>query len=119
MPHPLIDAGAKRSRFGKIQRALLLQVIGKKRRKNFAPIVSAGGAAEIDLPKLSAIAARPAAVIPGADDQKILMRGIVFFEQLIDLEGAVEIFLIPPAGDVQRRHGDAIQPWREALALPE
>src|SRR6185437_649119 len=74
---------------------------------------------EIDAPKFAAVSSRPASVIPRTNHEKILFRTVVTFEQLVDLERPVKILLVPPTGNVQDRHGHAVEPWRKSLALPK
>ncbi len=116
---PLVGAGPERQRFARRRRALILQVVREERRHHVAAVMRGGVAAEVDAAQRAAGAARPAAVIPRSDDEKVLVLRVVLLEQLVDLDRPVEIFLIPPAGDVERRHRDAVQPRRERLPLPE
>src|ERR1051325_9156430 len=76
-------------------------------------------AAEVDTSELTTVAARPAAMVPWSNDEKVLFSGVVTFEQLVDLDWTIEVFLVPPTGDVECRHGDAIEPRRERLAFPK
>ena len=66
----------------------------------FFSIIDGGLAPKIDGTELSPIASRPAAVVPRADDQEVLMLSIMPFEQFVYLYRAVKVFLVPPAGDV-------------------
>src|SRR5439155_8919672 len=93
--------------------------MGEETREHIPAVVVRGGAAKIDLAQLLAVAGRPAAMIPRADHEEILLARIVLLQQLVDLERTVEILLIPPARDVERRHRDAVQPRRKRLPLPE
>src|SRR6185295_14309789 len=81
--------------------------------------MSGGRAAKLDPAKLTSLPSRPAAVIPRTDNEEVLFRGVVTLEQLVNLYWAVEIFLVPPAGYVEDRHGDAVEPRRKTLAFPE
>src|ERR1039458_5998650 len=47
------------------------------------------------------------------------MSAIVLFQAGVDALRAVEIFLIPPAGDVHDGHLDGVEIRREGQALPE
>src|SRR5688500_17450607 len=58
-------------------------------------------------------------MVPRTHDQEILFLCIVAFEQLIDFDRTVEIFLVPPSGHVERRHCHAIEPRCKRLPLPE
>src|ERR1043165_6204981 len=78
-----------------------------------------GLTAEVYAAELTAVTTRPPAVVPWSSDEKFLFRYVVTFEQLVDPDWTIEVFLVPPTRDVQRRHGDAIEPRRECLAFPE
>ena len=71
------------------------------------------------LPSLLPRRPAPAAVIPRADDEIVLVLRVVLLERAVDRDRAVEVLLIPPAGDVQRRHADAVEVLHERFALPE
>src|SRR5688572_12329200 len=58
-------------------------------------------------------------MVPWANHEKVLLRLIMSFQQLVDFDWAVKVFLVPPAGNIQRRHSHAVQPRRESLTLPE
>ena len=47
------------------------------------------------------------------------MRRVVFFEGVVDPDGAVEIFLIPPSRHIERRHLHLVDVRNHRLALPE
>jgi hypothetical protein len=100
-------------------RALIFQVVREERGHHVAAVMRRGIAAKVDAAERAAGAARPAAVIPRSDDEKVLAPGVVLLQQLVDLDRPVEIFLIPPAGHVQRGHRDPVQPRRKRLPLPE
>ncbi len=117
--YPLIRAGPERQRLGQIEASLSLQVIRQERRQHVAPVILRGRTAEIDGPELSPFASRPSAMVPRTDDEEVLVRRVVPLEQFVDLDRTVKIFLVPPAGHVQRRHRHAFQPRREGLPLPE
>src|SRR6185503_1512365 len=61
----------------------------------------------------------PAAVPPRADHQVVQFRGVVLLERAVDPDRAVEVFLVPPAGDAQRRHLYRSDLWNHRLPLPE
>src|SRR5688500_12226838 len=58
-------------------------------------------------------------MVPRTDHKEVLLLRIVAFEQFIDLDGAVEVFLVPPTGDVQCRDGYASEPRLKSLSFPE
>src|SRR6185369_11493106 len=93
--------------------------ISEERRKDVFPVISRGWTAKIDAAELAAVAPGPAAVVPWTDHQEVLFRSIVALEQLVDLDRAVEVFLIPPPGNVQNGHRHAGQPGSECLTFPE
>ena len=91
-------------RFGEIQRALVLEPVREPRRLNVLAIVRRRLAAEVDVLKLLSRRSAPAAVIPRADDEIVLVVGVVLLELAVDGDRAVKVFLVPPARDVERRH---------------
>src|SRR4030042_60645 len=60
----------------------------------------------------------PHPLIPAGPERQGLREGEAS-DQLIDLQGTIEILLVPPPGYVERRDGHAVEPRREALSLPE
>lgn len=76
-------------------------------------------AAERDRAEFVAIAARPATVVPGADDEVVDALRIVLLEGAVDAERTVEVLLVPPAGDIERRHRAARQLRQHRLRAPE
>ena len=44
-------------------------------------------------------------MIPRAGDEIVEIFRVGFFEALVGRDRAVKIFLVPPAGDVEIRHG--------------
>src|SRR5262249_43553206 len=105
---PLVSAGLKNQGFGEL-RALVLEGAGGERRLSLGAEMRARVAVEGDLAELVSRPRLPTAVVPGADDQEVLVVFVVPFEEFVALERAVKILLVEPAGDVQRRHGDALQ----------
>src|SRR6185436_8754648 len=93
---PLVAARFKHRGFGLREVPLVLQVVGKKGRLNFLPIVLPGRRTEIDFAELLSRSARPTAMPPRADDEEIPTRGVVLFQLAIDGDGSVEILLVPP-----------------------
>ena len=55
----------------------------------------------------------------GPDDEEVPIRLIVLLERAVDRDRPVEVFLIPPARDVERRHRDAREVRAHRLPLPE
>ena len=96
------DAGLKDHGFREVARAFVLQPVSEPRRfdlrrgRYLLVLLSK----EIS-PSLLPSRSRPAAMIPRAGHQIVQMIRIVLFEQLVDLQRAVEILLVPPAGDIQ------------------
>src|SRR5581483_6014777 len=66
-----------------------------------------------------AVAPRPAALTPSPDHHATPSLPLVPLHQLANFHPPAPILLIPPARDVERRHGHAIQVRRERLLLPE
>src|SRR5438034_1019302 len=71
--------------------------------------VFAGIHAEADVAELVARPARPPPVVPRADHEEVPVEGVVPLQQLVNPQRPVEVFLVPPAADVQCRHGDPVQ----------
>src|SRR5262249_62417918 len=61
----------------------------------------------------------PPAVIPGADDDVVVLALVILLQRGIGLHRAVEILLVEPARDVQRRHGGFFQGMRRPPRFPE
>src|SRR5688572_2693800 len=116
---PLVQSRSERHCFRALRTALVFQIVREERRENVLAIVFRRRASEIDRSKLAAFTSRPAAVVPRTDDEEVLFRRVVTFEQFVDLDWTVEVFLVPPTSDVQRRHRNSSEPRLEALPLPE
>ena len=58
-------------------------------------------------------------MIPWADDEKVLVLRVELLEPFINLNRSVEVLLIPPAGDVERRHRNLGECRDERLHLPK
>ena len=80
MRHPFVGPGTERSRFACRRVALAPQVVREEWREDVAPVVSGGVTAEVDATERAPRAPRPATVIPGADDEKVLPLGVVTLE---------------------------------------
>ena len=115
---PLVAAGPERKCFRALGCAFVFQVMREERRQNVFAIVRGSRTAKIDGSKFAAFTSRPAAMVPRTDHEKVLLLRVVPFRKLVDLDWAVEVFLVPPR-DVQRRHGHARQPRLKALSFPE
>src|SRR5512143_2994681 len=102
-----------------LERALVLQIEGEEWRLDAGAIVLPGRRAEIDLPQLLAGPAGPPAVPPRADDEEVARLVVVRLERAVDRHRSVEVLLVPPPRDVERRHGDARQIRPHRLPLPE
>src|SRR5579872_2108138 len=98
--HPLVAARLKKKSFFERQATFVLEPVSEPRRFDFLAEIERGVAAKRNRAERFARAAPPAAVIPRARYEIVQMIGIIFFEEFIDLHRPVEIFLVPPAGDV-------------------
>src|SRR5215471_20184089 len=94
-------------------------MIGEKPRQYVATIICSRGAAEFYAAKLLTVSPRPTSVIPGANNQEVLVGRLMFLEQLIDFHWSVKVLLIPPSCNIQCRNRDFVQPGRKCLPLPE
>src|SRR5689334_10557613 len=119
MLYPLVSASPERQRLSAFSGSLSFQIVSKERCEDVFPVVGGGWTTEIDAPQLAAVAPGPAAMIPWTNHEEVLFRSVVTLEQLVDLDWTVEVFLIPPAGHVQDRHRDLVQPRRKRLAFPK
>src|SRR5258708_26382818 len=99
--------------------ALVLQIIGEEWCLDLLSVVLAGRRTEIDVAELLSGAIAPATVPPRADDEKVAILPIVLFECPVNGDRPVEVLLIPPAGDVERRDGDSCEIRTHGLPLPE
>src|SRR5262249_12496435 len=72
-----------------------------------------------DVAQLVAGSSIPAAVVPRPDDQAVELPRIVPLESLVDREGTVEVLLVPPARDAQRRNEHVADVGDHRLPLPE
>src|SRR5512146_3467333 len=97
----------------------MLEVIREERRLNAVAAVLRRGAAEVDVAERAPFARVPAAVIPGTDDEEVLVVAVELLEAFVDRHGTVEVFLVPPAGHIERGNRDLRERGNERLALPE
>src|SRR5512147_988642 len=102
---PGVGTALEHRGFAQIQRALVLEVISKKRRLNLLAKIPSGGGLEVDLPQRVRIAAGPLAVVPRTDDDPVEVLTVVLFEGFVDREWSEEVFLIPPATNGECGHG--------------
>src|SRR6185503_7146409 len=116
---PCIAAGFEDRRLRLPEVALVLQVVGEKGRLDILSEILRRRRSEIDLAEFLAGSSRPAAVTPGTDDEKVLRALIMLLQLTINGDRAVEILLVPPAGDVQGRNGHAREVRLHRLSLPE
>jgi hypothetical protein len=58
-------------------------------------------------------------MVPGTDHEDAAVALVDLLQGFVDLQRAVEVLLVPPAGHVQRGHGDAREVRRHRLPLPE
>src|ERR1700723_2549448 len=120
--HPAIRAGLIGRGVGKVEAGLVFEVVSKKRGFDTLAIFVADCLAEGEWSEM-AFGARPAAVTPRAEDHKDAMQWVSGL--IMRLKGGVfrlgtpEIFLVPPATDFQRRHGDGVELILNGAALPE
>src|SRR3954463_14331561 len=94
---PLIGAGLEDVRLGLAQRALVFQPIAEPRSFHFGAKIGGCIGAEIEGPVVISLLFRPSTMAPGPDDEEVAVVIIALFLPLIDLQGPVEILLIPPA----------------------
>src|SRR5262249_20565170 len=99
--------------------AAILEIEGEERRLDAVAKVLRRRASEIDVAELLAFARVPAAVIPRTDDEEVLVVFVELLQPLVDLYRAVEVFLVPPPGDVERRHRHLGERRDQRLLLPE
>src|SRR4051812_44342282 len=97
----------------------VLEIVCEEAGLDFLAELRTRGLVEIDEAKAIAGAHRPATMVPGANDQEVLGFGVVLLEGLIDLQGAEEVLLVPPAGDVQGGHLRPLQVGAYRLLAPE
>ena len=116
---PLVRAALEGDRLRLAQRAPVLQIKSKKGRLNAIAKIFGGRATEVDVAELLARLRVPASVIPGPNDEEILILCVELLEALIDLHRPVEILLIPPSSDIERWNRDLRQRRDQGLNLPE
>ena len=115
---PLVGAGLEGDHLGFGQRPLVLQPVGEPRGVDLVAEVAGGRAAQVDVEHHPAdLVEGPAAVAPGAEHEEVLVVLVVGLQLLVDLDGAVEVLGVVPAGDVKRGHGDALQIREDAAHL--
>ena len=96
-----------------------MQPVSEPGRLDLGAEVPGGVAVEIEVAELAPGTAGPAAVVPWTGNDEVQMTAVVGFEQLVDFLRPVEVFLVPPAGDVQVGHGGLPQVLCEGLFVPE
>src|SRR5579883_191278 len=118
-PCPDIAAGLKKQRFFQGQGAFIVQIEGKPGRFHLIAEILRGVAAEWNGPEEISGAVCPSAMIPGANHQKVQVRRIVLFKIGVGGQGTVKVFLVPPTGYIEVRHGCLMQRVSNGLASPE
>src|ERR1051326_2087042 len=116
---PRIDARSEGHRLRTFGSSLSFQVIIEERNEDVLSVIGRGWTAEVDAAEFTAVTSRPATVVPWTNHEEILFRSVVSFEQLVNFQRTVEVFLIPPARNVQRRYGHTVQPRRKRLPRSE
>src|SRR4029453_19366242 len=100
---PGVHPGTKGDRFGKSPRALVFELRRQPGSLALGGEVRACPRAELDRAQSIAVTVGPSAMIPRADHQEIVVPGVVLLESFVNLERAVEVFLIPLPCNIQRR----------------
>src|SRR5687768_14091321 len=75
----------------------------EERNLEICPVMFARLLSEICRAEPVSVGARPAAMIPRADNQNIKDTGILFFYKFVGTQRTVEIFVVVPASDGHRR----------------
>src|SRR5688500_1791970 len=119
MRAPDVAADLEGGRFRQLEIALPLQPVREERPLYLLPEMASGRAAEVQGSQSLPGGSSPAAVVPRSDDEEVEIRRVTLLELPVDLDGTVEVFLVPPAGDVERGDAWPIDLRRHGLALPE
>src|SRR5688500_3566785 len=119
MGAPRVGARLESGGFGQLPGPLVLEPPGQPGQLDIPLAVDRGGVAEVDPAQLLPAPPTPSAVVPGTHDQIVKVSGVVTLQGLADLERPVEIFLVPPARNVERRDPDPVEVLHHRLALPE
>ena len=115
---PLVGAGLEGDRLGRGQLTLVLQPVGEPGGVDLLAEVAGSCAAQVDVVDHPAdLVECPAAVAPGTEHEEVLVVLVVGLQLLVDLDGAVEVLGVVPAGDVERGDGDALQIREDAAHL--
>src|SRR5262249_42935312 len=104
---PGVLARAEDAGLGDLAGAPVLEVPGEPRGQDPLAEVPGRRGAEGQGPQPVPVRPGPAAVVPWADDQGVQPAGVAFLERFVDRQRALEILLVPPAGDVESRHAAA------------
>src|SRR5882762_10588863 len=105
----MIRAGLKSQRFRLLKLSFVLQIIGEPWPQDVRAKVLAGGTPKINVAQLVAGRAIPSAMIPRAGNQIVNVIRVGLLQNLIRLDGSIEVFLVPPTSDVHDRHGDLLE----------
>ena len=116
---PLIGARLEGDGLGLPGLAPILQEMREPGREDAVLEVPGCGAPEVDGAQFVPRRAGPAAVIPRPHHERVDVPAVVRLEQLVDLQGAIEVFLVPPSRHGERGHRDAGEVRSGALPLPE
>src|SRR6185295_11121013 len=118
-PPPPVGARLEGERLRQVELPFVFEEVGEPRRLDLVAEVLASRAVERNRAKPIAGPRRPPAVPPRSDDEIVLFRAVVLLERVVDPDRSVEIFLVPPAGDAERRHLHRADLRDHRLALPE
>src|SRR5512146_2438639 len=91
---PGVRATLEHVGFGLAEAAAILEVVCEERRLDAVPEILGCGAAEVDVAEHAALAGVPAAVIPRADHEKVLVVAIELLEPLVDRDRTVKVLLV-------------------------
>src|SRR5690242_5684927 len=87
--------------------------------QNVRTKVLTGGTAKINVAEFISGRPIPSAMIPRTRNQIIQMVRVGFLEDFISFDRPVEIFLVPPTGDVHDWHLGLLELITEGLLLPK
>src|SRR5262249_3189950 len=82
--HPFVAARLKEHRLGKVDLRSSLEVLGKPGSLNHLAVILAGRTVERNPTQRVALAIRPAAMVPGARYEKVLLLYVMLLQQLVN-----------------------------------